>query len=396
MDRGSWSWIIGEDSGRIVMVNSSLRSDAPKRALGLVDSAEALIRGCTGANITIAAPSDVADGRVKLGVVNSSFVPPLDLDVTCGEGLCIKAPGSCGLRIAGQRDPVCDPRAACTLNPTGGVTCECIGPGIRTRDGSAADGSACFQESSLSSSLSSSHLTVTVKKPGFTDPEKPLGFSFRAVGETELTAVIAVSMTWAAAQQTRVWKAVDGQALSLLGHQLVWHGMAPNETQIHLDKEKQKFSDGAEYKFHILVNTTGINCTKGEPCLADGDMVETTLTVDTNDRSSTLSTIVRIQTIVESLFSCDNSQAWVEGDPQTVVVSSSLRVHVRAYDVDNLPICKRVGGGGYQLLNTPRVQVRIACPSTSPSGGLELTLRHRLSSNELRHRTSTLPTCLQI
>ena len=127
-------WIVGTGAGRITLLNSTFEGSTAGPAEGMLSLANdvtALLRGCAGTDVLI----DPKVAKGKLGIVDSIFAPALDA------ALDYVAPPKCGTEVAGQ--PMCDPRAACKLRPSGGVECQCIGEGIEPPAGVRDDGSLC-------------------------------------------------------------------------------------------------------------------------------------------------------------------------------------------------------------------------------------------------------------
>jgi hypothetical protein len=60
--------------------------------------------------------------------------------------------------------------------------------------------------------------------------------------------------------------------------------------------------------------------------------------IEVGSKSGGARSAVRITTHVQSLISCEHSEAWIENDLTTVPVSTAIRVLFDAYDVDGLPI----------------------------------------------------------
>ncbi len=114
------------------------------------------------------------------------------------------------------------------------------------------------------------------------------------------------------------------------GHHIIWEGTLPSvdgAVDLSFDAGKFLFSQ----TFGLAIE---LNCTEGEPCVEDGDTVNTVVTAVA--ASDGLVSAVMISTTVESLVSCEHSTVWVE--PDVVPISTTIRVHFFAKDVDKLPV----------------------------------------------------------
>jgi hypothetical protein len=182
--------IVGKTTGKIALVNchaqggSELETDPPAGLLNLVGKAEALLRGCVVLDLAIS--TSVAANAI--GVVNSTFDPPLDDSV---QAIGTRNQATCAVPIAGQPN-LCDPRANCVNLPSGGVQCECVGA-VRYKTGVPEDGRQCEQDAKLSSMLESDVLPIDVRKPG--SYGRLLRLSVRAEGEAPFLVVGAANCT---------------------------------------------------------------------------------------------------------------------------------------------------------------------------------------------------------
>ena len=327
-------WIVGSEAGRVVIVNSLLRGCAhtgglPNGLLQLAGAAEALIRGCEATNVSI--------GRTtpdRLGIVNSTFDPKLSKLLTI-------QPPKCGVSVAGQ-PLMCDPRAACVAKQSGGVECQCTGDELVTKMGHAEDGSACFQQTTVEIRLSTHAIDISVPKPGF----QKLVVHVQARGEVPLKEMYTVSMRRTGAangEQAGIeasnhsWSSFDEARLSLDGHHIEWDELSrPSKNAVlELDASTQRFDVSREYSFIMR-----LNCSAGQPCVNDGDEVESTFALPAPMVLPSLRTMV-VTTTVESLVSCEHTVVALEGvelDDGTMPASSRIGVGLLAIDVDRTPV----------------------------------------------------------
>jgi hypothetical protein len=329
--------IVAGAGGRVALRGCAFSSIVPGVLLKLTTSdAEAVVRGCTGTNMTIVNDA----GTTKLGIVASSFDPPLP------DSLVTVQPPSCGTVLAGES--LCDARAQCKSSSSGGVTCACAGHGLGTKAGMAEDGQFCQQESRVSMLVESRSAVLQVTKPS-TSTER-LAIQVRAEGESAI--VPAYSMRMSRLQiirlngvevretnSSRNWSAIVEQRFSLDGHEVLFVTPMSNDGPIDLSVETKTLSATKEYSLQIRVNCTGAPTSAGAGgCVQDGDTVVTEIDLGTPLGPVDLRSTVRIVTQIEAMVCCEHAQAWVEGDIDAVPVSSVLRVHALAIDVDQLSI----------------------------------------------------------
>jgi hypothetical protein len=69
---------------------------------------------------------------------------------------------------------------------------------------------------------------------------------------------------------SRSFSTFDESPLSLDGLHARWQGIAPSNDTVQLDATAGRFSQTAVYALSIFVSCSGL-----QPCVADGDMVET-------------------------------------------------------------------------------------------------------------------------
>ena len=306
--------------------------------LRLNGGAEAHIRGCEAFNVTV--DPDIAEPR--LGIVNSTFDPPLARSIRS-----IRPP-LCGASVAGER--LCDPRAVCNTSPSGGgVLCTCVGTGLQDRPGYFPDGRQCQQATQVDLRMQSKTVVITVRKPG--DYGEKLLVTLRAEGESAFNASFSLSMTHVRAASggeltaigNATWPSMHGRRQSLHGHHLIWDASPSDDAQVDLDADVERFSAAKQYSVQLR-----LDCDHAQPCIADGDSVETVLTLGSALDPSGLRSTVRIRTEVESLLSCQSSTAWIEHELRSVPASGSLvdavpistpiLVHLLAKDVDDLNV----------------------------------------------------------
>ena len=286
-------------------------------------SAEVIIRGCTVENLDIDAKGD----STPLGIVNSSFTPPLRSVVPTVQK-------QCGGFLAGER--VCDPRAECKARPSGGVECACVGDGLLDKPGTFPDGRQCEQELRVGMLIQSQSLTQKVLKPSNAATNSSrIRIVLDARGDRQFQAPFNLSMVRKvagaagsnAANSSREWTSIGDPQHSLDGHHVVWEQPIPSPgAYIALNGEEGKFSATLEHAFQI-----GLDCRGERPCVSDGDTVETIVQFSATAQ-------VRIISEVSSLISCERSTVFVEGDVQSVKTSTRIRLQVDVRDVDDLPV----------------------------------------------------------
>jgi hypothetical protein len=294
--------------------------------------AQVVIRGCVVTNLTVHTTAVLV---VPIGVVNSSIQPPLN-----GSLVPLVQPddhGDCSTVVAGAS--LCDPRAICKPHPSGSVTCACIGEGIRYKDGTRPDGQQCEQSTTIGMLLQSHAILITVFKPSNSSPSS---IRVHVAGESQVSLKYSASMVHRSAaagdglqpNSSRTWSHLDEAQLSLDGHHLLWSAQPPNsDSEIELD-ELKGHSATKRYDFQL-----GLDCRGMSACVADGDTVETLVEVASAlGGGDSVRSEVHITTLVQSLISCDHSQAWIEYDLHSVPESTAFRVRLDVYDVDKLPV----------------------------------------------------------
>jgi hypothetical protein len=297
------------------------------------EQAEVVVRSSTVTNLTIQVSG-------SLGVVNATFVPQLNSSDPMTR--TVQPHPDCGTTLLGR--PLCDPRALCQPRASGGVECSCVGDGLDFRPGVPADGQQCLQQTSIKLLTQTSHVTMSVKKPSFR--AGAVAIVFAAAGETGFNASYHVSMTRVqpddgaprllGSNSTEHGQSSSGrQRMSIAGHHLIWEGPPPAaESVVDLNVDAGRFSFSRTFALSIE-----LNCTVGEPCVEDGDTVNTIVTAVA--ASHGLVSEVMISTTVESLVSCDHSAGWIEGlrpDEDSVSTLFPIKLHFVARDCDGMPI----------------------------------------------------------
>jgi hypothetical protein len=119
--------------------------------------------------------------------------------------------------------------------------------------------------------------------------------------------------------------------VSLSGHHLRWTTSPPSsDSHFDLDGQARRFSVTKHYAFQVELDCHGMT-----PCVADGETVETVISVLGVGKQRAH---VHITTEVQALLSCENSRVSVESDPDVVTTGTTLRVQLRAIDMDGMPI----------------------------------------------------------
>ena len=332
------------------------------------EQAEVVIRSCAVTNLTVRVVG-------ALGVVNSTFVPQLnDSEPTTRT---VQPDPDCGRKLLGQH--LCDPRALCQPGASGGVECTCVGEGLDFSPGLPADGQRCQQQTRINLQTQTSRVAITVKKPS--SSAGAVAVVFAAAGEIGFNVSYNMSMKRVLPNDgtsqlqgpnatARGWSAIDQQRMSMDGHHVIWQGTPPSaDGAVDLSYDAGRFSSSKTFGLSIE-----LNCKPGEPCVEDGDTVHTVVTAVA--AFDGLVSAVMIITTVESLVSCEHSTVWV--DPDVVPISTTIRVHFFANDVDKLPVSLtraeiNVGFGGRRIAvewsrgsneyvaQVPAVNVSVVC-----------------------------------
>jgi hypothetical protein len=323
-DCGTSPWPGAYDGGSLLRVASK--------------QADVVIRGCNVVRLVI-------DAIPTMGVVNSTFEPPLNSNFnrnfnasgpTLGGNLSANTvgPGACGIVIAGEE--LCDPRALCVARATGGVQCSCTGPGLSVTPRAYPDGQFCTQKSNLTLLLQSSVSFLSVSKP--TRGLSYVDVLLHATGEAAFVAPVGMTMQRSPAEQSvstlarpTVFTTIQDEQ-ELDGHRIIWEPPPSALTTLDLNRQARRFSDQKLYRARI-----SIACNRNQVpsnCAADGDIIETIVTTGTE----AVPTAVTIRAQVQAIVSCDNSKVELQPTDNYVPKSSDIRVIVKAMDVDNMPV----------------------------------------------------------
>ena len=320
-------WWLVAISGTMVLRNSVFDAALPKKLLNVFSAdSEVLMINCTVVSLTLSSQSK------KLAIVASTFAPYLNATNVTAIG-----PPDCGKVVAGET--MCDPRALCEPRASGGVQCFCSGEGLQDKPGTAPDGRHCFQATNVDMRVLSHSVLSDLRKPG--NISEALHIVVEAKGENELLLQFHASMlrrrasvgadlqlSWA-----RNWSMLDEDRLELHGHVLIWGVPPSTDAAIDLDETRQKLMDTKDYSFQL-----GIDCSSVLPCVEDGDTVETVISIGSATAPGRTLSEVHVVTHVRSLVSCRTTRVQIEGDLDSMLISSSFRVRVAANDVDELPV----------------------------------------------------------
>jgi hypothetical protein len=349
IENGAPTWFAVRGAGALSLIDAQLSSSVKRTTmLTLVEKdSQALLRHCALTNLTI----DIAGewGVKNLGIVDSTFDPPLAETIPTG-GVSQtptgeRIPTECALRVAGP-EPMCDPRASCTLGTSGGVQCRCSDAGLREKAGSRKDGSVCERMPSLDAQLVTPQIRLVVQKPG--NSSSSVVYQLRAEGEMTFTVThrINTSLIQQVGDETRRLHSVasSGAAGSTaFGSRLAWDDPAPTwEAGFNLDSAKEKFFDVQAHQFRIVLDC---NLSSTIQCAADGDSIETIIEASPSlydDAGRPIATSIRttstVHIMVEALASCENTLVHVLPDVLEVLESTPMRIEVLAMDVDGLAI----------------------------------------------------------
>jgi hypothetical protein len=135
---------------------------------------------------------------------------------------------------------------------------------------------------------------------------------------------------------------LDNGTYAFYGLQMRWDRPPSSDVELDLDADSSRFA--AKKIFDV---DFAADCHGTQPCAQDGDTFETVLSVVTlsgqaelRSAVAELRSAVTVTAMVESKLSCEHSKVWVELDVLRVPQSSAIRVHLKAYDVDNLPVAQ--------------------------------------------------------
>jgi hypothetical protein len=222
------------------------------------------------------------------------------------------------------------------------VQCACAGAGLQYRPGVPEDGRRCQQDAKLSSTLESDVLSITDKKPG--NYGRSLRLNVRAEGEAPFLIESGGNCTLLRGG-TRSGPLVlntDQRVTSAFGQLIVWTTSAPGARNASVDGNALRFAESTLLDFDVRMNCTVGSGDTGE-CAADGDVIETVLTLSSASGGDRVSTQVTIKTTVVALVSCENTQVRITQDGYAldgdlVPAGSALHVHLAAKDADGLNV----------------------------------------------------------
>jgi hypothetical protein len=305
--------------------------------------AQVVVRGCIATNVTLHSTVGPNLGQIlvlPIGIVNSTFEPPLDSSLDSSLGSSLVQPDldhHCATVVAGAA--LCDPRATCERRPSGGLQCSCIAEGVHDKPGTLPDGQQCEQRTSIAMLLQSQAASITVRKPS--NGSANMQIMLRATGESRVSVAFSASTVRRSAtvsdgmqpNSSRTWTRLDEAQLSLDGHHVIWSTLPPANSEIALDARAKQYAVTKEFAFQF-----GIDCRGEAACVADGDTVEMVVEVGSESGAGGARSAVRITTLVQSFLSCPHTRAFVEPDVERVPISTPFRVQLFANDIDNMNV----------------------------------------------------------
>jgi hypothetical protein len=116
---------------------------------------------------------------------------------------------------------------------------------------------------------------------------------------------------------------------------MAWDRPPSSDAKLDLDANSSRFAAKKVFDVEFAADCQGT-----QPCAQDGDTFKTVLGVVTGSDEAELRSEVTVTTVVESILSCRHSKVWIEPDVLSVPQSSAIRVILKAYDVDNLPVAQ--------------------------------------------------------
>ena len=319
-------WLVGVGGSSAIVLTNTLLQGTTRSAgvLNLLDGATAVLRSCTGLNISFS--DTILDG--KLGIVNSVFEPSLNQSVNS-----IRPP-NCAVAIA-TAAPLCDPVALCRGRGSGGVDCQCVGDGISARAGQPDDGSVCFQTATLAAQVVAQELRIVVRKPGSSESSFKLQVDAR--GDSAFSGTFRFN--------SRLFR-LNGTSSELserfdspFGCTIEWLSPnPPSEELFALDKAKQKLADTKQYEVRVRLNC---NLSSVIACPGDGDVIEIETSVVVSSGEPIAPATVKLTIEVEALPSCQRSSAnLLASNRRGVEDTSALAVKVTIADSSAMPIFK--------------------------------------------------------
>jgi hypothetical protein len=252
-------------SGMARLNASAFQASAPGQdLLRLVGSAasEAEIRGCQVENLNV---SRIA-GR-PVGIVNSTFSPALTP---------FTAAVRCGVQVFEQK--LCDPRAICVEQTSGGIRCSCDGLHLRNKAGSFPDGQHCFEEAHAEFTIQSRVASVALTKPSYNfSTDDPAVIILQARGEDSFNASYRIeahlfrsSMLIHSTNQT-----TNRSEFYFYGQSLRWTLPPSNPS-----KDNPDIVLGPSVGFQATKSgnvTVNMDCYGTGGCAEDGDIILTTV-----------------------------------------------------------------------------------------------------------------------
>jgi hypothetical protein len=337
LDKSPRYWF---DSGkRLIIRDSSFRSSGLGRAL-LPCWSDVLIRGSTFVNLPIEPCTDPGFAMLKpgtLGIVNSTFEPPLSASVVTVQ------PPDCSVVAAGER--VCDQRAHCTAVPSGGVRCSCVGEGLRYTTGVPEDGRRCEQDPRLRATLSSASLALTVRKLGpYNDSRSEnVVLTATANGDEALNTSFSVIVTRIDSMSRIAYTssdavAIDQPSLTAFGVHLDWDTSKEppaQQREAKLNGNAYIYSDTVQHGFRAR-----FECAAGSVCAADGDTISFEIAYSSPSSEHINASVVQIIGMVESVPSCSRTDASIDPSETSLPHSAPITLSFTAVDCDAMPMNK--------------------------------------------------------
>jgi hypothetical protein len=207
------------------------------------------------------------------------------------------------------------------------------------------NGERCMQDAQMRMFIQSESFRIRLQKPSILGSGQRIQILLQAEGEQSLTVRYSMLATHTSAtgstalatisNTSQAWQQLDNSAYSFHGLHMTWDRPPSSDAELDLDADVSRF---AAKKFFFV--EFAADCQRTQPCAEDGDTFETVLGVVTRSNQIELHSAVTVTTMVQSLLSCEHSKVWVELDVLSVPQSSAIRVHLEAYDVDNLPVAQ--------------------------------------------------------
>ena len=134
---------------------------------------------------------------------------------------------------------------------------------------------------------------------------------------------------------SRAFTSLDEPRLSLDGLHAEWQGNAPSgDAAVELSATAGKFSETKVYQLAIYADCTGT-----QPCAADGDTIDTVLTIGNASSPEGQRSQVLVSARIQAVPSCSRSTAALVASAGQVDPSTeSVRLEAQLLDVDALPI----------------------------------------------------------